>query len=630
MTSQGEPVVGELEYSRLCAIMGCGAVTERGSAVDHRTRVVTLILVMTVVAVGAVGIALAVLYKVALGEQRARLVEIAQSRARLMEAVARFDAEHSAADVPGGAFAATISQVREAHEQFRGFGKTGEFTLARREGDQIVFLLSHRHADLSDPQPVAFSSQLAEPMRRALSGRSGTLIGLDYRGSRVLAAYEPVDVLDLGIVAKIDLSEVRAPFIRAAFLAGGGAALLIFLGTLLFLRLVNPMVRRLEESNERFRTVIEQAADAVFLVRPDGRFVDVNQRACDALGYTREELLSLTVSDIDPVYPQDAFDEFRRNMVPGVAVTIEAVHRRKDGTTFPVEIRTGLIELLEKPMLLSLARDVTERKRAEGELRAAHEQLEQRVAERTRELAEANESLRDEIAERLRAEQGLLGSERQLRTLASQLAFAEERERRRIAADLHDRIGQALAVSKIKLGQLLEAAGDTELEAPLREVRELVDQTVGDTRSLTFDLSPPVLYELGLEAAIEWLAERIRDRHGLDVVVERDGAPLQTSDDIGGLVFRAVRELLLNVVKHAGADTARIALHGDRRKVRISVEDNGDGFDLSKARTAGDGEGGFGLYSIRQLVEHLGGRLDITSEPGQGTRATLEVPVGLG
>ena len=595
---------------------------------DNRTRVFALILVMTLVAVGAVGIALAVLYRVALGEQRARLVEIAQSQARLMEAIARFDVQHSA-DVPGGPFAATISQVRAAHEQFSGFGETGEFTLARREGDLIVFLLRHRHADLSDLQPVPFSSELAEPMRMALSGKSGTLIGLDYRGKRVLAAYEPVDVLDLGIVAKIDLSEVRTPFIRAAVLAGGGAALLISLGTLLFLRLVNPMVRRLEESNERFRTLVEQAADAVFLVRSDGRFVDVNQRACDALGYTREELLSLTVSDIDPVYPQDAFDEFRRNMVPGVPVTVEAIHRRKDGTTFPVEIRTGLIELMEQPMLLSLARDITERKRAEEELRAAHEQLEQRVAERTRELAEANESLREEIAERLRAEQGLLASQEQLRTLASQLAFTEERERRRIAADLHDRIGQALAVSKIKLGQLLEAAGDTELAGPLGEVRELIDRTVSDTRSLTFDLSPPVLYELGLEAAIEWLAERMRDRHGLDVVVERDGAPLQTSDDIGGLVFRAVRELLLNVVKHAGADTARIALHGDRKKVRISVEDNGDGFALDKTQATGDGEGGFGLYNIRQLVEHLGGRLDITTEPGKGTHAILEVPVGL-
>ena len=117
---------------------------------DNRTRVFTLILVMTVVAVGAVGIALAVLYKVALGEQRARLVETAQSQARLMEAVARFDKQHSA-DAPGGAFAATISQVREAHKQFRGFGETGEFTLAKREGDRIVFLLSHRHADMNNP-----------------------------------------------------------------------------------------------------------------------------------------------------------------------------------------------------------------------------------------------------------------------------------------------------------------------------------------------------------------------------------------------------------------------------------------------------------------------------------------------
>ena len=153
------------------------------------------------------------LYQAAIDEERDRLMESAQSQARLIEAVARFDAVQSA-DFPEGSSAATISQIVDAHKNFKGVGETGEFTLARREGEQIVFLLSHRHQDLEDVKPVPWDSQLAQPMRLALSGFSGTVIAVDYRGERVLAAHEPVAELELGIVAKIDLAEVRAPFIQ--------------------------------------------------------------------------------------------------------------------------------------------------------------------------------------------------------------------------------------------------------------------------------------------------------------------------------------------------------------------------------------------------------------------------------
>ncbi|MHC4916238.1 MAG: PAS domain S-box protein, partial [Planctomycetota bacterium] len=211
-----------------------------------KKRVFALILIMALVACATGGISIFVLYEAAMAQQRERLVETVRSRARLMEAVARFDARHSAEDVSGGAFGATLIQVREAHERFRGFGRTGEFTLARREGDQIVFLLRHRHYDLEKPRPVAFSAKLAEPMRRALSGQSGTVVGLDYRGETVLAAYEPVAELNLGVVAKIDLAEVRAPFIRAGAAVAGIAALVILVGAALFLKVSNPLIHRLE------------------------------------------------------------------------------------------------------------------------------------------------------------------------------------------------------------------------------------------------------------------------------------------------------------------------------------------------------------------------------------------------
>jgi len=159
-------------------------------------------------------------YETAFEEERARLTELAQSQARLIEAVARFDAVYSK-EYPKGEIAATLSQITDAHRHYKGFGKTGEFTLARKEGENIVFLLSHRHYDLENPKPVPVDSDLAEPMRLALSGASGNVMGLDYRGKKVLAAYEPVKELGLGIVAKIDLVEIRSPFIKAIIISTG-------------------------------------------------------------------------------------------------------------------------------------------------------------------------------------------------------------------------------------------------------------------------------------------------------------------------------------------------------------------------------------------------------------------------
>ncbi len=215
-------------------------------------RIVPLMSIMAVVALTIGGISLMVLYETAFEEARARLTDTAQSRARLMESMARFDQLHNR-DFPGGPFSATLSQIREAHDRFAGFGKTGEFTLARRRGDQIVFILRHRHHNLDQPEPVPFHEKrgdlhLAEPMRRALLGQSGTVIAPDYRGVDVLAAHEPVAVMNLGIVAKIDLSEIRRPFIRAGLALLIISILIIGVGLFLFFRISETMVQRIMET----------------------------------------------------------------------------------------------------------------------------------------------------------------------------------------------------------------------------------------------------------------------------------------------------------------------------------------------------------------------------------------------
>ncbi|WP_339136507.1 MAG: ATP-binding protein [Candidatus Electrothrix sp. GW3-4] len=207
---------------------------------------------MTVIVLIVEAVTVTILYQTAINQQKSRLIETVDSQARFIEAVARFNKIYNTT-FPLGKKEATLRQIIDAHSMYRGFGETGEFTLSVKKKDQIIFLLSHRHYDRNQLKPVPWDSPLAEPMRQALSGRSGTIIGLDYRGEKVLAAYEPVAELNLGIVAKIDLAEVRQPFIRAGLLSGSVAVLIITIGVALFFKITNPLLKNLEEKSEQVK-----------------------------------------------------------------------------------------------------------------------------------------------------------------------------------------------------------------------------------------------------------------------------------------------------------------------------------------------------------------------------------------
>ena len=212
-----------------------------------RKRVFLLIAIMIAVSLVVEIIVFSMLYAMAFNEEKARLTETVQSQARLIEAIARFGSQ-PAQNRLGDAKEATLRQIIDAHDQYQGFGETGEFTLGEKQGDMMVYLLDHRNFDHVNPKPIPFDSNLGEPMRLALSGRSGTVVGLDYRGVRVLAAHEPVKELNLGIVAKIDLAEIRAPFVRAGLLSGLIGMIVIVAGAGLFIRVTEPLLRRLTET----------------------------------------------------------------------------------------------------------------------------------------------------------------------------------------------------------------------------------------------------------------------------------------------------------------------------------------------------------------------------------------------
>ncbi|TSA51490.1 PAS domain-containing protein, partial [archaeon] len=232
-----------------------------------------------------------------------------------------------------------------------------------------------------------------------------------------------------------------------------------------------------------------------------------------------------------------------------------------------------------------------------------------------------------DITDHKQAMERLLVYQQQLRSLASELSLTEERERRRIAADLHDEIGQTLAMINLKSGALREKLTSGDLTRQLDEIRELTKKAIQATRSLTFDLAPPVLYELGLEAGLDWLTEKIHDQHGILTEFEDDGKSKPLDDDVRVTLFRAVRELLINVVKHAHARRAKVSIWREGDEVRIVVEDNGVGFAPSELNTTGGRTRGFGLFNIHERLESLGGHVQLESAQARGTRVTLIQPL---
>ena len=230
------------------------------------------------------------------------------------------------------------------------------------------------------------------------------------------------------------------------------------------------------------------------------------------------------------------------------------------------------------------------------------------------------------VARRKQSDAELLAYQESLSALSSELCKIEESERRRIATDLHDHIGQTLALSKIKLGDLRKAGAANGTTEAVDEIRDLIDQSIQYTRSLTFELSIPVLYDLGLDAALEWLAEYVYSKHGLPVFVTSDGASDELNEEMRLLFFKAVRELLMNIVKHARAKRADVRLQLVPGEARITVEDDGAGFAAASPFLPGK-SGGFGLFNIRERLKRMGGSMDIESAPGRGTRATIRISI---
>jgi PAS domain S-box-containing protein len=304
-------------------------------------------------------------------------------------------------------------------------------------------------------------------------------------------------------------------------------------------------------------------------------------------------------------YPPEELPLARSVLFGETIAEEEILIRRNDGSEVSISVSSAPVcdSRGRRIACVALVRDITEKKNAEKTLHRLNTTLEQRVAERTA-LAESRA--------------------KQLQALSVQLIEAEEQERRRIADLLHDDLQQLLSASRFQLSAIqpaVEEHGDA--KRMLQDVDRLLAQSIEKSRRLSHDLCPAILHQAGLAASVEWLARQMLESHGLKVEVEVHNWVSLKKEPFKVFLFRAVREMLFNVVRHAGVDTARVSLENDGDRVQIRVSDRGRGFEpQSLSERANQGKG-FGLFSIRERVNYIGGNLQVESKTGQGSCFTI-------
>ncbi|MDH3743562.1 MAG: PAS domain S-box protein [Acidobacteriota bacterium] len=324
-----------------------------------------------------------------------------------------------------------------------------------------------------------------------------------------------------------------------------------------------------------------------FALDSEGAVVEVNRFGAEQLGYEQTELVGNSVLDVFHPDDRDSVRTQFRALLdsPGQVAHWEFRKKRKDGSQLWVQESARAVENdAGETLVMVVCEDITSRKETEQRLERYRNRLKQ---------------------------------------LTIELSLAEEAERRRIATGLHDEIGQKLALAKLRLEELPVA--EDKPAAALEGIRGLLDEAIEETRSLTFELASPVLYELGLGAALQTLAEHFSQSDGPAFSFAETGTPRELTERTQLVLYRIVRELMLNVVKHARAKSAGVLVSWLYDQIQIEVRDDGIGFDPA---AADDPERirSYGLFKTRERLDQLGGQLEVHSEAASGTVATVCAP----
>jgi PAS domain S-box-containing protein len=361
---------------------------------------------------------------------------------------------------------------------------------------------------------------------------------------------------------------------------------------------------------ERFRLLVNSIKDySIILLSPEGIVTSWNPGARLIEGYEAQEIIGRHFSCF---YTEEAIQRGYPGLELQIAATVgqhedEGWRVRRDRTTYWANVVLSALKD-ESGRLTAFARvtrDVSERKAAEEQLREVAAGLEQRVEERTQELVQ---------------------SQQRLRELATELTLTEQRERKRLAGELHDYLAQLLVLMRMKIRQASPRIPDPNATALLKEADQAITDSLNYTRSLVAELAPPALQEFGLIEGFGWLADQMKT-HGLSVSVHKHLPRIVLPDDQAVLVFQSVRELLFNVLKHAGTGHAELAVASTQEgELIITVTDQGHGFDPAELSNRSEERKRFGLFSVRERMEAMGGRLVVEARPREGTTVQLIFP----
>jgi two-component system sensor histidine kinase UhpB len=357
----------------------------------------------------------------------------------------------------------------------------------------------------------------------------------------------------------------------------------------------------MRDGDDGFRFTFEEAALGMAHVAIDGRWLRVNRKLCEIVGYTHEELLGMTFQEV--TYPADLDRDLLhvRKMIDGEIdrYAIEKRYVRKDGSLVWINLTASLLRDGDgvPQYFITVVEDITARKQMEEALARSYSELESQVAQRTSAL----------------------------RSLSNRLMQLQDEERRRIARELHDSVGQYMTALAINL-DLLASPGGRSRTVLVTESRELLERCLSEIRTLSHLLHPPLLDETGFASAAQWYVEGFARRSGIDVRL--DIPPLERlAPNIELVLFRVLQETLNNIHRHSGSDRAEVVLDFDKQDVTLEVRDFGHGMQaerLERFRSSGTGVG-VGLAGIRERVSELGGRLEITSGH-DGTAVKVFVP----
>jgi len=365
----------------------------------------------------------------------------------------------------------------------------------------------------------------------------------------------------------------------------------------------------LSETSERLRRALENIPDGVIIYDPELHVQYVNDSMTKIAGRSASEMLGRREEEL---WPPEVYSAYH-------PVLIEARETRSDRSV-EVDVQVDGRRIYAFVRFVPLLDD-------EGALKEIMGFVHDLTKWKLTDLELQRKQVALEISRRLTAEKEAMLHEEKVRALTAELIVAEDEERRRIAVEIHDRIGQNLAISKIKLGMALKAATPGDLTNLLSVTRELIGQTIEDTRSLSFELSPPALRETDLHQALEELVEYFQSIHKTDVDFSWSGSMVDLERNQIIVLYMAVRELLLNVVKHARASKASLAVLVFGSQLQIQVEDNGTSLLDNAAFQENVKTKGFGLTMMDQRLQSISGTFSLDSSQGRGTRAVITVPL---